>query len=392
MKLNSVFPDSEGAIVGRYYADGQPICVEWREGLITRLERSGSPGPGCWIAPGLFDLQVNGYAGVDFQRDDLTTDQLLAATRQLRADGCTRYLLTLITAEWSSLMARLQRLRALRAQSSELTSAIAGWHVEGPFLSPKPGFHGTHNPAFMQDPSPAHIRELRALTGSDPVLLTLAPERAGALDAISLAVPLGIKVSLGHTDADAETLARAVHAGAIGFTHLGNGCPADLNRHDNILWRVLETPGLRISLIPDGIHVSPPFFRLVHRVLEPDSIRASFVSTPTVGPIYYVTDAMSAAGAPPGRYALGALQLEVGSDQIVRQPGQPYLSGSALRPVDGVLRAARMLGCSWRAVWARFSETPAAFLGLTPGLAVSRPANFCVLGTEGHIQEECDRP
>ena len=110
---------------------------------------------------------------------------------------------------------------------------------------------------------------------------------------------------------------------------------------------------------------------------------------PRFGPIYYVTDAMSAAGAPPGRYALGALQLEVGSDQIVRQPGQPYLSGSALRPVDGVLRAARMLGCSWRAVWARFSETPAAFLGLTPGLAVSRPANFCVLGTEGHIQEEC---
>src|SRR5262249_35277760 len=142
--------------------------------------------------------------------------------------------------------------------------------------------------------------------GDDPVLLTVAPERNGALRAIELAVAHAITVSLGHTNAPTEILRRAVAAGARAFTHLGNGCPRTLDRHDNILWRVFETPGLMVSLIPDRIHVSPPFFRLAHRVLGSESI-------------YYTTDAMSAAGSPPGSYRLGHLKLEVGADQVVRQ-------------------------------------------------------------------------
>src|SRR5207247_8189697 len=125
--------------------------------------------------------------------------------------------------------------------------------------------------------------------------------------AIALAVSLGIKISLGHTNASAEILRQAIEAGATGFTHLGNACPRELPRHDNILWRVLDARGLTISLIADGIHVSPALFRLLHRVLD-------------AATIFYTTDAMAAAGAPPGRYAIGALQLEVGPDQIVRQP------------------------------------------------------------------------
>src|SRR6185369_13552349 len=132
----------------------------------------------------------------------------------------------------------------------------------------------------------------------------------GALEAIRLAASHGIKISLGHTNASADVLARAVAAGAVGFTHLGNGCPRELDRHDNIVWRVFETPGLLVSLIPDRIHVSPPLFRLIHRVLAAESI-------------YYVSDAMSGAGMPPGRYKLGGLELEVGADQVVRQPGKP---------------------------------------------------------------------
>jgi N-acetylglucosamine-6-phosphate deacetylase len=144
-------------------------------------------------------------------------------------------------------------------------------------------------------------------------------------------------------------LQRAVRAGATGFTHLGNACPRELDRHDNILWRVFETPELLVSLIPDGIHVAPPLFRLAHRVLDEQSI-------------YYTTDAMSAAGAPPGRYPLGRLELEVGADQIVRQPGKSNFAGSAVKPIDGVFRAAEMLGQSWRDVWKRFSERPAEWI------------------------------
>ena len=160
-----------------------------------------------------------------------------------------------------------------------------------------------------------------------------------------------------------------MEAGATGFTHLGNACPQQLDRHDNILWRVLDAPGLTVSLIPDQIHVSPMLFRLVHRALG-------------AAAICFTTDAMAAAGAPPGRYTIGALEVEVGADQIVRQPGRSNYAGSALQPIEGVFRAANMLGCEWRATWDALSVVPAKFMGLGAGLAKDRPAHFCLVESD----------
>lgn len=354
-----------GEISAWHYSTRQPVRLRWTGGFITEVETlTDAPPPGEWIAPALFDLQVNGYAGVDFQQDHLTVEDLLRATRALRQGGCARILLALVTDEWTRLTARLRHLRALRGRSPELQAAIAGWHIEGPFLSAAPGFHGAHDPALMLDPTPAHIRELRELTGDDPLLLTIAPERNGAIESIRFATAQGIKISLGHTDASAKILEQAVQAGATMFTHLANACPRQLDRHDNIIWRVLETRGLTVSLIPDKIHVSPAPFRLIHRALGGEKI-------------LYTTDAMSAAGAPPGKYQLARMELEVGPDQIVRQPGQSNFAGSALRPVEGVFRAAEMLGCPWQEAWARLSETPAKAMGLKHELTVGQPANFC---------------
>jgi N-acetylglucosamine-6-phosphate deacetylase len=361
----------DGAISGWHYATREPILLRWQAGIITSIEPAATPPPAdLWLAPSLVDLQVNGYGGVDFQRDEVTLEGLQSAIRQLQAAGCDRILLTLITDRWTDLSARLQRLRELRSQSRALQTAIVGWHVEGPFLSPEPGFHGAHNPSVMCDPTPAHIRELRNITGTDPLLITLAPERFGALDAIALAVSLGIKVSLGHTNASAEILRGAVQVGASGFTHLGNACPKELDRHDNILWRVFDTPGLTVGVIPDQIHVSPALFRLIHKSLA-------------LASIYYTTDAMAAAGAPPGRYTVGSLEVEVGPDQIVRLPGKTNFAGSALRPIDGVFRAVRMLNRPWQEVWDAFSVRPARFMGLTSELAAGQAASFCVVRTNG---------
>jgi N-acetylglucosamine-6-phosphate deacetylase len=358
---------NSGVICGRHFATGEPVEIRWEHGLIHSVtSKKPDAAPDVWIAPALVDLQINGYGGIDFQQDNLSADELLTAARHLNAAGCTRFLLTLITDDWTRLISRLQHLRQLRDATPALRHAIAGWHVEGPFLSAEPGFCGAHDPALMVDPTPAHLRELRDATGNDPLLITLAPERTNALGAIEQAASLGMKVSLGHTNASAEILAEAVRRGATAFTHLGNAIPRDLDRHDNILWRVFETPGLVASLIPDTIHVSPALFRLVHRVLESDSI-------------YYTTDAMSAAGMEPGRYPLGRLNLEVGPDQIVRQPGKPNFAGSALRPIEGVFRAAKMLGCSWQKVWPRLSETPAKLMELPSGLCVGAPADLCIM-------------
>jgi N-acetylglucosamine-6-phosphate deacetylase len=356
-----------GEVSAWHYRTRQPVRLQWKKGKITALDPAPtSPPRDLWIAPPLLDVQVNGYAGIDFQQDHLTLDALLAAAGQLRAAGCTNWLLTLITDDWSRLMARLRHLRELRTRSDELQQAIVGWHIEGPFLSAEPGFCGAHDPAVMCDPRAEQIRELRDATGSDPVLLTIAPERLDAIAAIALAASLGLKVSLGHTNAPRMRLEQAIRAGATGFTHLGNGCPRQLDRHDNILWRVFETPGLLVGLIPDGIHVSGPLFRLIHREVGGERI-------------YYTTDAMAAAGAPPGRYRLGRLELEVAEDEIVRLPGTPNFAGSALRPMEGIFRAADMLDCSWQEVWPRFSETPARLMGLAQGLAVGGPADFCLL-------------
>jgi len=376
---------SEGEVCGKHYVTGQPIRLRWANGKITEIERT-QPGRSAiepaaaataetdfWIGPGLFDAQVNGYGGVDFQQDNLKVGDLVSAARHLRNAGCTRFLLTLITDEWTKLTGRLRHLKELREQSAELQAAIAGWHIEGPFLSAEPGFHGAHDPALMCDPTPNHIEELRSIAQSDPLLLTLAPERPGSIEVIEEAVLRGIKISLGHTNAPAEILLRAVRAGASSFTHLTNGCPRELDRHDNILWRVLETPDLMVSLIPDRIHVSPSLFRVLHRNLVLDWI-------------YYVSDAMSAAGMAPGRYKLRKLDLEVGMDQVVRQPGKPLFAGSALRPIDGVFRAAEMLSWPWQQAWPRFSEAPARLMGLRNELEIGGRADFCVLKVEGENQ------
>lgn len=365
---------NEGDICAKHFSTGKPVCIRWKNGRITSIEEVSSAPENSWIAPALFDLQVNGYGGIDFQQDNLTVDDLLSAARQLRRDGCAQFFLTLITDEWPKLTARLRHLKKLHSESAELKNAIAGWHIEGPFLSDQPGFHGAHNPALMCDPAREQISELRAITENDPLLLTISPERCGAIDAIAFAKSLGIKISLGHTNASAEILCKAIEAGATGFTHLANGCPRELDRHDNILWRVFETPGLTVSLIPDKIHVSPALFRLVHRVLPKN--------------IYYTTDAMSAAGAPPGKYKIAKMEMEVGDDQIVRQPGKTNFAGSALKPIDGIFRAAEMLNCSWREVWPRFSEQPAQLVGLKNNLAVGNPANFCTLKITGENRLE----
>ncbi len=329
------------------HGSGSPEVVPPRELAAT----TGASAAATETPSGLFDPQINGFAGVDFQRDGVTPAELVQSVRGLRTAGCTRFLLTLITDRWESLPARLRHLRSLRTGSVELQHAIAGWHLEGPFLSEKPGFHGAHDPALMLDPTSERIRELREATGDDLVLLTLAPERAGGIEAIELAGSLGMKVSLGHTDASAACLRDAVSAGATGFTHLGNACPQQLDRHDNILWRVLDTPGLTVSLIPDQRHVSPALFRLIHRALPSERI-------------IYTTDAMAAAGAAPGRYTLGRLELEVGEDRVVRQPGRTNFAGSSATPIEAVFNAAEMLGVPWQETWERMSLAPARWLGL----------------------------
>lgn len=359
------------------FRTGRPVRLTCADGRIAALEPiAGGPAGLPVLLPPLVDIQVNGYAGVDFQRDDCTAAELEHAIAGLAAAGCGRILLTLITNRWAKMLARLRHYQALRAASPRLRQRIAGWHLEGPFMSPKPGFHGAHPPECMEPPSAARMHELKAIVGDEPTLLTLAPEWPEAPGAIRVARSLGFHVWLGHTDATAEQITAAVDAGAEGYTHLGNGCPGEIHRHDNIIFRVLDEPRLRASLIADRIHISPVLFRLMHQVLGPARI-------------CYTTDAMAAAGAGPGTYDLAGMKVEVGADGIVRQPGKSNYAGSSLAPIEGIRRAAAMLRVAPVDVWPYFSTQPAAFVGLPPALTIGAPADYCLLhATPGGTRTE----
>ncbi len=349
------------------FRSGRAVRLTCADGKITALEPLAQGPAGLPVLlPPLVDIQVNGYAGVDFQRDDCTAAELEHAVEGLAAAACGRCLITFITNRWDGMLARLRHYQALRAASPRLRQRIAGWHLEGPFMSPKPGFHGAHPPEHMQPPSAARMHELKAVVGDEPTLLTMAPEWPEAPAAIRVARELGFHVWLGHTDGTVAQINAAIEAGAEGYTHLGNGCPPELHRHDNIIFRVLDEPRLRASLIPDRIHISPVLFRLMHQVLGPARI-------------CYTTDTMAAGGAGPGIFDLAGMKVEVGVDGVVRQPGKLNYAGSSLAPLEGIRRAAAMLRTTPLAVWPYFSTQPADFVGLPPALASGSPADFCLL-------------
>jgi N-acetylglucosamine-6-phosphate deacetylase len=300
----------------------------------------------------LFDLQVNGFAGVDFQRPELAPDELRRAVAGLRRHGTARIFLTLITDEIDALCGKFARIEQMRAGDAEIAETVCGYHLEGPWLSAEPGFRGAHPAELMGPPRLADFRRIQQAAGGNVRLVTLAPELPGSADFIAALVAEGVRVSLGHTNADDAQIDAAIRAGATLCTHLGNGIPAVLPRHDNVMQRLLARDELTACLIPDGAHLPPFVLRNLFRAKPP-------------GKVVFTTDAMAAAGAPPGRYTLGSLEVE-SADGFVRMPGQPYLAGSSLTADRGVANAAAWLGIAESAARPLFSTHPASLFGIAP--------------------------
>jgi N-acetylglucosamine-6-phosphate deacetylase len=295
------------------------------------------------VGPALFDPQVNGFAGVDFMNADLTQDDLEHATKALQQAGCSHFLLTLITEAPGFLENQFNMLRGYIEASPLLKDAILGFHLEGPFLSEETGYIGAHPAQCACDPDWDLFQTWQEAAGGMIRLVTLAPERSGSEKFIQRCVDENILVSLGHTNASIDDLQRAVDAGARMFTHLGNGCPAQMHRHDNIIQRVLSLPELMVSIIPDGIHV-PPW------------VLKSWVNFLGAERVVFTTDAMSAAGAPPGRYTLGDVEVEVGEDRIVRLPGTNNFAGSSLTPIEGLRNVMQIANLSPAAAWSSWTR------------------------------------
>jgi N-acetylglucosamine-6-phosphate deacetylase len=305
------------------------------------------PGPRRVRLPGLFDLQVNGFAGVDFGDPAVGDDALLAAVDAVGKTGVTRLLPTLITSPLDTFASCARRIARLR------TLAVAGLHMEGPYISPEDGYRGAHARAFVRDADVDDFRRRQDAAEGRIRLLTLAPEVPGALRLVEHAVGSGVRVAIGHTAATGAQVRDAVGAGATLSTHLGNGCPGTLPRHPNVIWEQLGEDRLLASFIVDGHHLPPATVRAVVRAKTPART-------------ILVTDAMAAAGMPPGRYTLGGQPVELDATGRVAAPGATNLAGSALTLDRAVANTARFTGLPLETVVEMASLRPAAYLDLAP--------------------------
>lgn len=266
---------------------------------------------------GYVDLQVNGYAGVDFNDAGLTAPALDHALAAMAAGGVAQCLPTVITAAPDDMAARLHALDRAVAASRFGPAMVPGYHLEGPFLNDAPGFRGCHPPQHMTDPDIPLTRRLLDGLQRPVLMMTLAPERFGAALFIRWLVSRGIIAAIGHANATAPAVAEAVQAGAAMSTHLGNGLPATLPKLDNPIMAQLGEDALAAGFIADGIHVPIPALRAMLRAKGP-------------GRAILVTDAVAAAAAPPGLYGFAGMVVEGRPDGSARLPATGALAGSAL--------------------------------------------------------------
>jgi len=348
--------EKEQRLEGLLYTDQSPVSVEIADGKITkvtRIKKFSNDKKDVFIAPGLFDSQVNGYAGVSFSFGEggLTAEGVKKATRALWEAGVTTYLPTLTTNSHDTLLKNFEILARIM-DDPELHGSIVGFHLEGPYISPEDGFRGAHPLRYVRKPDWDEFMELYEASGKNILEVTLAPETEGAMDFISRCREKGIIVGLGHHNASAEIIEEAVSRGAGIATHLGNGCANLINRHLNPLRPQLSDDRLMISIICDGFHLRPEEINVFYKVKGPEKT-------------IIISDVTSYAGLAPGEYITTTGDtVELTPEGMLFFPAQKVLYGSASPITKGVGHIMEVTGCSLRQAIRMASTNPAALYGL----------------------------
>lgn len=302
-----------------------------------------------WLAPAFCDLQVNGFAGVDFNSATVRVEDYRSVVSALWTTGVTRFCPTIISASHQQLC-RCLEVAAAAADDPIAGPSIAGIHLEGPYISPEDGPRGAHPRAVIRPPDREEFEILQRAAGGRIRLVTLAPEAPGAVEFTAWLTKQDIVVAIAHTGASAELIARAVAAGGRLSTHLGNGATELIHRHHNIIWEQLAADGMSASFILDGHHLPPAMVKSM--------IRAKGVSRSLL-----VTDAVAPAGCPPGRYKLGEQDVELTPEGRVHLIGTRRLAGSALRMDVAVSNVMEFAEISLAEALRMAGMQPAALLG-----------------------------
>jgi len=364
-------------LTARHYRTGRLVRISIGDGLIRAVDEiAGGEEDVPWVAPGLVDLQVNGFHGRDFTRP--TPEAVSDVARHLLRRGVTTFLPTVITSSATGIRRALAEIAAQVHRDGLAASVVAGIHLEGPFISPKAGARGAHPRRHVRPPDwDLFLRWQDAAQGLIRIV-TLAPEWPEAPAFIRKLTRAGVHAAIGHTIASQNQIAEAVEAGARLSTHLGNGCPALLPRHPNLLWDQLAEDRLWASMICDGFHLPAPVVKTILRVKG----RRAFL----------ISDVSPLAGLEPGPYRMasgqkvvltpsGALML-AGSNQT---SAHGLLAGSARTLTDGVGQLVQWNMAVLADAWDFASVLPSRFLGLPSraGLRQGAPADLVLFRLQG---------
>jgi len=317
-------------VEGRLIETGDAVRLTIAGGAIAGIEGIDARTE-TWIAPGFIDIQVNGYAGFDFNAADATPAAVGGIVRALQRRGVTALCPTVITQSEAAMCRSLATIAAACEADPQIDRAIPCIHVEGPFISPEDGPRGAHSLPHIRPPEIAEYRRWQEASGGRVGIVTLAPEYPDA-PAFIRAIAGDVVVALGHTAADAAQIRAAVDAGARLSTHLGNGAHARIARHPNYIWAQLAEDRLAASLICDGHHLPPAVIK-------------AMVRTKGVERTILISDAVAIAGLPPGVYdaAVGG-KVELLPSGRLNLFGTPYLAGSASLLPEGIAHAVRHAG------------------------------------------------
>jgi len=360
----------------RRYDNGEPVRVTIVGERIVAVDPAWPDGDvAAWpyVAPGLFDLQVNGYGGVWFSSDELTPDKAAAAIKPYLACGVTRLCPTIITNSFESIAAGFAALRTACDSDPLIGRMVPGFHLEGPYLSGDDGPRGAHPKQHIRPADWTEFQKWQEISGNRIRLVTIAPEVEGAIDFIRCAVASGVVISLGHTAATPEQIAAGVDAGAKLSTHLGNGAHGTIRRHPNYIWEQLGDARLSASIIADGQHLPPSVVRTIIRTKTP---RGTILTC----------DAAGWAGCTPGRYenALGAVDV-LADGRIVVAGQDQILAGSSAETDVCVANAMTFADVSLRDAIDMACRNPSRLLGYEEtALRRGSRADLCVFHVEPH--------
>ncbi len=344
---------------GHSLSTGETVEIQF-ESNITHVDPLLSGESNLCIAPGFIDLQVNGFAGVDYNSPSASHEEIARSIRSIFSTGVTRFFPTVITGSPDSMLGALRNLAEAR-ESLEDGLAMEAFHVEGPHISPEDGPRGAHPLQWVRPPSIDEFHRWQDAARGNVRLVTLSPEWPDAPKYIEHLAGQGIVISIGHMRATSQQIRDAVSAGATLSTHLGNGGHSTLPKFPNYIWDQLADDRLAASFIADGIHLDDAFLKT--------AIRAKGVERSIL-----VTDAVMPAMCAPGNFRLGEVEVELTEAGRVQLRGGTRLAGSSLRMDHAIANAMRVAGLSLTEAVAMATVNPARIgriasrrRGLAPG-------------------------